>query len=97
MEFKELKKRRGMFTIARFVIEQESEAVIEAFKGLLVVEATMHYMSDAIEYHAFSEKFDAIDDGEVTPEYNIAVDSNEDGGVDSITFIRVERGVPYVG
>ncbi len=62
-------KRVGKFTIDFSMIEEEPLTALLALSGMLIVRAEAHYDMAVIEYRAYCEDFDEVEQGQQIPEY----------------------------
>jgi len=78
-------RRLGTFRIARKVIEDNPDAVLEVMRQLIVVRCEMMWDSDALCYVAISESFDVVPHGQIAPAYDVLMHA---GGI--VEFVRKE-------
>lgn len=74
----DLLKRRGKFTISGDVIRGAKEygsPLFRLFAKMIVVRAECDFMTDSVEYYAYSPMFRPIEAGEATPRYIIQIDT----------------------
>ncbi len=64
-----ISKRSGKFFIGFDLIEAQPEMVLLMLSGKLIVRAEARYEMAAIEYHAYCDDFDEIEQGQQIPEY----------------------------
>lgn len=55
---------------------RQRQAVKTIMQHMIIVHAQADFMRDAIEYQAFSELFDEVDEACIIPEYELMVDEN---------------------
>ena len=72
-------RRLGKFYVSFAVLERNPERVTGMLSGMLIVEAKANYYNKRIEYVAYSERFDATEDG-CEPELYIATGSKNELG-----------------
>ena len=63
------KRRLGRFRIHSQLIMNHWQDVVEAMKGMVVVEAGMKYYDGCVHYTALSEAFEPVDVNVEPPEY----------------------------
>lgn len=98
------KTRSGFFHIHNTTIRRATQtnetlfrdALKWVFEHVIVIEALSHYLSDSIEYTAFSELFEFIPTGEDQPEYMFRFKAND--GINSMECVpkSTERHIDYV-
>lgn len=74
----DLLKHKGRFTISNDVIhaaDTYGSPLYRLFAKMIIVRAECDFMSDSIEYYAYSPMFRPVEDGETVPRYNIIFDS----------------------
>ncbi len=62
-------KRVGKFTIGFSTIEENSLMALLMLSGKLIVRAEARHEMQAIEYHAYCDDFDEVEQGQQIPEY----------------------------
>jgi hypothetical protein len=65
--------RVGIFTIPGRTIKDYPKLAIELLSGCIVVRAEGMFHKDAIQYIAYHERFDVVEDGGEVPEYEITI------------------------
>ena len=81
-------RRIGTFFVAnKFLTSAVNDQLKSLFGQLVVVKAEPDYMTDRTQYWAFCDKFRQVDHGEITPTYDVVIDS----GKNSISFVEVKR------
>lgn len=83
-------RRVGSFEVAQWYIEKMPREVAEVFASLrvLVVRAEALFHVNAISYTAISPSFEIVNEGEVTPVYDLEITKNADGSLHG-KFTRV--------
>jgi hypothetical protein len=71
-------QRRGILKILEDLIIDNPEGIVKLMKDVLVVSATANFMSGKIVYECYSKHFDLLKDDEVTPEYIVVSNDNEE-------------------
>jgi hypothetical protein len=89
MKNESIKKRRGMFRVS-FPILNNIDELRYAFSGMVITHAQAKYDRQEIEYIAYSNLFDEVEDGEKAPEYEIEIHRNNDGTVIGAKALRME-------
>lgn len=82
----ELRTRCGKLMIPAQLISQEPELMLRVMGECIVVRAEYLAMYNIFEYHVYSPLLPILDEGTVTPEYNVQFDIE----ADKITFTLVE-------
>ena len=70
--------RRGRFCINVGVLRRQPRDIIRALQGFLIYRAEMLRGGNIIEYHAVSEVFDPISEGDKTPRYDLTINTLTD-------------------
>ena len=75
-----LPKHFGRFSIALDKIGENPELIIsKIMASVLILEVNVNYMTESLEYAAWSDKlFRRLDEGEVVPWYNIVLGKKDD-------------------
>ena len=81
IDFSELRTRAGRFLVSRAMIEARPDMVQFMLGQVLVIYAQGTPDGEAIEYTAFSERFDPCAPGFLPPIYNATVTTSDDGQV----------------
>ena len=76
MENKE-NRRIGRFTISSRMIERSPEIVRAAMGRCIIVRCEMLFEFDALEYVAISPDFDEVQQGMISPEYEVIIDNGD--------------------
>lgn len=72
--FESIRKRRGRVRISKTMLVSASLDLLRSIFGhLVIVRAELSFMSEIIEYDAYSEWFDEVEDYEIGPLYSIAI------------------------
>lgn len=83
-----LKRRFGRLRISADLISNTREGTMTRIMGMLIVFRAEHLFHENIfEYIAYSHRFREIEEGEIAPEYQIAIFQDGD-----IQFIETTRG-----
>ena len=94
-----MNKQRGHFKIHRDLIDENPMVVLAVMAKVIVVRAECMLMSDTVEYDAISPEFRVAHDFEVTPYYEIIVETiyDDDGYIleYEIVFNEVENNGIY--
>lgn len=77
-------RRLGKFQIASHNIEDHPEMVRQIMSQVIVVRCEQMYDTDSFSYTAISEHFDEVELGQMTPEYQVMINSDC-----KITFLKV--------
>jgi hypothetical protein len=84
--------RVGKFRILHKFIEEHPEVVQAIMAKCIVVRAEEHFISNSIEYYAYSNEFDPKEDICFTPdEYDIEVNADWKRKEFKITFKNIEK------
>jgi len=83
-----LEKHKGRFYIANPILAYDIDIMREIMQRVVIVRAETLHMNDTIEYYAYSDHFDELEQGEVIPEYEVIIHSTEEGR--TIEFKRKE-------
>lgn len=87
----DLLERKGKVRLSADVITIQPDIVVKAFEGSIVVRAEMQWIDNSIEYVLLHPKFDMVNVGEVIPEYDIVIDTDDETGeLVSIEYLRKE-------
>jgi len=79
--------RRGTFDIARELVESNPELLMEhIFSKIVVLRCEFCYSKNAFEYHACSNEFDEVPEGEEIPRYFVEFTRDEDNAVSARFF-----------
>lgn len=62
-------RRVGRFSIPFYTIEENPSMVLLMLSGKLVIRAEARHEMAAIEYHAYCDDFDEVEQGQQIPEY----------------------------
>ncbi len=81
-------KRVGKFSIERYLIGDDPSTVHQMLANKVIVRAEVLYEMDAIEYHAYSDDFDEVENGQKIPEY-VAEFSREHVSGDNTDSVRI--------
>lgn len=89
-------KRIGKFSIQKWLIDEcvnglPTNELYEIFSKVIVIDAKYDYMSDSIEYTAYSELFDPIPMGQVAPVYSVLICVTYSTGSRTTHFEKFER------
>lgn len=78
-------KRWGRFHISRHIVEDQPTTVLSMLAGMVIVRAEMMYHLDSIEYYAYADEFEEVDEGAEAPFYTAEMSQdaylNADGSV----------------
>ena len=74
-KYKTIEKRVGKFRIpVQFIRDITNKNILSnLFKNVIVIREEMQFWHNNIEYEAFSEMFDEIEDGLETPYYDVCL------------------------
>ena len=92
------KKKRGIFYIAIDCFSDQPEKLFSieaALRGVVVVRCEMEYVYNRLVYHGYHRQFREVPLDEITPTYDVIMQSkkNDDG---SVTWRRIKfREVKY--
>ena len=75
----DLLSRRGRFSISRALLEDNPEPLIEVMAKIIVIRAEFMFDRQHFEYIALSKEFRKVDDGMLSPEYEILWHTEKDG------------------
>lgn len=91
MKQHEIMKRKGFFKLDKQIIEKEPEIVMQLLGKMIIVRAEMMYITNTIEYGAYSELFEEVEEGKFIPTYDIKIHKipNNDDGID-ISFEAIK-------
>ena len=94
-----MNKQRGHFKIPRDLIDENPMVVLAVMAKVIVIRAEYILMNDTVKYDAISPEFRFVPDREVTPYYEIIVETiNDDDGYfleHKIVFNEVENNGIY--
>lgn len=63
----------GQFTISRVLIESNPKLVKKIMGDCIILKADFMYTDASVHYHAYSDSFEELSDGGVTPFYTISI------------------------
>lgn len=75
-----ISNRKGRISLSFDVIRNiltDSIPIQSIFKNFIIVSAEARYMDNYIDYEAYSELFDEIAEGQVTPTYELVIGVDE--------------------
>ena len=67
----------GKFKILEIMIDNQPDLVRKIMGECIIVRAERMYVHDAIEYDAFSDHFESLDEGLMAPEYEWIITGDE--------------------
>lgn len=74
----DLRSRAGKFRVSReLMFTAHPDDLLALFSNMIIVKAEAEFVSDSIEYTAFSPLFDQIPETTLTPHYSILVTRRE--------------------
>lgn len=68
--------QRGRFTLATQIIQDIPEVAVKVLAGVLVTRCEHRFAEQAFTYEAISEHFEAVEDGEPLPSYDVSWDED---------------------
>jgi len=80
----DLLSRRGIVDISRLCIEDCSDDIVKFFCGGIVFRCECVYLTGNFEYHMVHPQFDVLEEGVVTPNYNVTIDGRGDFTIERI-------------
>lgn len=85
-------RQLGKFLLSAKYIKQfpEKAAQLMGYMGMVVVEATMKFENDSIEYVAICDKFEKVPKGQRAPHYDLRVTENDEGEILTIVCIKID-------
>lgn len=76
------KARRGVFRLSEDIIEDEDWHVLEyIFSKFVIIRCEHLYANREFEYYAFSQLFEPMSEGYISPEYNVILTKDDDGNI----------------
>lgn len=78
---------RGKFSIEAPLITEATEIIQAVMGQCIIVRCEHNLMTNSLAYEAYSFHFDALDEGETAPAYDIVV--TEEGDDTNLQFVRV--------
>ena len=69
------KNKIGRFSISATLL-REWERFIPMFGNFAIIDARLHWDTQSVEYLAYSELFDEVDQSQAAPTYEITIDNN---------------------
>ena len=87
--FKSKENRFGIFCISLDSVDNMTPMdASKIFEGMIILRAEVIYCKKTIEYHAWCEHFEIVEDG-MCPEYQATIQTNqEDGSIEKVTWDR---------
>ena len=82
------KKRRGKFLIPVEFFESFPNEMRMISSEIIVVRCEYLFAENSFIYHAYSEHFDEVEDGEVIPQYGFRFSEN---GIVSMVVYRMDK------
>ena len=82
----EFLRRCGKLIIPDQIVRSEPDIMMQVMGNLLVVRCEFMVMYNHFEYHAYSPKFRVLQEGEMTPEYLVSIETDDEGELTSIDF-----------
>lgn len=76
----DLKLRRGVLRIRGAFLIENLKVFQLVFSGSVVFKAEHNLMHDEMEYHLVHPEFRLLDENEISPTYDISIDTDEDTG-----------------
>ncbi len=71
-----LLKQRGRFTLATQIIQDLPEVAVKVMAGILVLRCSHSFARQRFTYEAISGHFEAVEDGEPLPTYDVSYDED---------------------
>lgn len=65
----DLFKRKGRIPISRELFYENPEVLLKAFKDVLIIKADNDFFKNIINYCAYSNHFETVEEGQEIPEY----------------------------
>jgi hypothetical protein len=79
-------RRIGRFSVARELVESESDVVRQLMGMVIIVRCELHYVDDVFEYTALSPHFAEVPYGHFIPAYTVIISEPDGIGLRTITF-----------
>lgn len=70
-------KRKGTFTLSRQMLMEDPEVVMKMLGDVLIIRAENCFVEDNIIYYGYSEHFDEVPEGSISPVYQCVVTSDD--------------------
>jgi hypothetical protein len=86
MDWEELQRRCGRFTVTREMLEDYHGAVLSLMRDVLVVRCEHEYWDSTFHYRALSPQFAVVEPGMEAPHYRLMFDRAGDGVV-ALSFV----------
>lgn len=79
--------RKGQFILSRRLLDDcKFPALLKVFRNIFIVRCNFLYERGVFEYFAYSDYFDAVNEGDEAPAYSIEVDTT---AKDKFIFKRI--------
>ncbi len=89
MSKSEFLNRKGRIEITLDIINNEPELIAQVLSGAVIFRAECMHMFNKIVYDCIHPEFDVLEVGQVVPDYDISIDTNDETGeLEKIEFIK---------